>query len=135
MKFIILLIALVLSSTLGQAQTPTDSLTTQNPNEIINPATDIITLAELFANKETYANKIIKVKGEVKKFNSKIMGKNWIHIQDGTEHLGENDLTVTSQMETKPGDIIIIEGKIILDKDFGSGYFYKIIMEEGKILE
>ncbi len=52
------------------------------------------------------------------------MGKNWIHLQDGTEHSGDNDLTIASQMEVKAGDIITFEGKITLDKDFGSGYFY-----------
>ena len=28
------------------------------------------------------------------------------------------------------GDIIIISGKLTLDKDFGYGYFYKVIIEE-----
>ncbi len=124
MKLLITVITLALTVTFSWAQ----SSSNEQPDTII-------TIAELFANKDDYANKTVKVKGEVKKFNSKIMGKNWIHIQDGTEHLGENDLTVTSQMEAKKGDIIIIEGKIILDKDFGSGYFYKIIMEDGKIVE
>ncbi len=133
MKPITLLIALVFSFTLSQAQTLTDSSVPKKTN--INQTDGTITLAELFANKDTYANKTIKIRGEVKKYNSKIMGKNWIHIQDGTEYLGENDLTITSQMEVKTGDVVTIEGKITLDKDFGSGYFYKIIMEEGKIME
>ncbi len=132
MKSTILLIAFALSFTFGYAQAPTDSLTTtENPNQ----AEGTITLAELFANKTNYANKKVVIRGEVKKYNSKIMGKNWIHIQDGTEYMGENDLTITSQMEVKTGDVVTMEGKITLDKDFGSGYFYKIIMEEGKIME
>ncbi|MCF6352598.1 MAG: hypothetical protein L3J06_06275 [Cyclobacteriaceae bacterium] len=124
MKLLITCITLVLTITFSQAQTPADK-----------KSSPIITIAELFANKNNYANKTVKIKGEVKKYNSKIMSKNWIHLQDGTEHSGENDLTITSQMEVKTGDIVTFEGKIILDKDFGSGYFYKIIMEDGKVVE
>ncbi len=135
MKLIIPFIALFLSANLSLAQTPATSSTTEKATEVIDPVEGGITIAELFANKDKYANKTVKIRGEVKKYNSKIMGKNWIHIQDGTSYSGENDLTVTTTMETKVGTIITIEGKIILDKDFGSGYMYKIIMEEGKVIE
>ena len=87
------------------------------------------------ANKSEYAGKEVKLKGTVVKYNAGIMGKNWIHIQDGTANGTENDLTVTTEMSAKVGDIIIIEGVITLDKDFGAGYFYKIIVEEGKIMK
>lgn len=91
-----------------------------------------ITLAELFENKDKYAGKKVIVRGQVVKYSAHIMGKNWIHLQDGTEFSGENDLTITSAMEVKVGDVLTIEGIITLDKNFGSGYFYKVIMEEGK---
>ena len=94
-----------------------------------------ISIAELFANKKDYADKVVKIKGEVVKVSRKIMGVNWIHIQDGTDHEGDNDLTITSDMDTQVGTIITVEGKITLDKDFGAGYFYKVILEEGKIVE
>ncbi len=89
-----------------------------------------VTIAELLANKEKYAGKTVRIKGKVTKFNSAIMGKNWIHIQDGTEHSGEYDLTVTTSATTETGKIISLEGKIVLNKDFGHGYFYKILMED-----
>ncbi len=132
MKLIITILSVALSVTFAQAQ---HSATPSKSNSIISQAEGGITIAELLANKDKYANKVVKIRGEVKKYNSKIMGKNWIHIQDGTGNPGENDLTITSAMEVKVGDIVIMEGKIILDKDFGSGYFYKIIMEEGKVVE
>lgn len=90
-----------------------------------------ITIAELFENKLNYSGKIVKINGKVNKFSSKIMGKNWIHLQDGTEFMGEYDLTVTTSATVKVDEIITIEGKVILDKDFGHGYFYKIIIEDG----
>jgi hypothetical protein len=102
-------------------------------NVIIEPAIGGITIKELFTNKGKYAGKYVKIRGKVSKFNSKIMSKNWIHLQDGTGNSGEFDFTATTSDEVNVGDVITIEGKITLDKDFGSGYFYNIIMENGKV--
>jgi hypothetical protein len=60
------------------------------------------------------------------------MSRNWVHIQDGTGTEEFFDLTVTTQDMVSPGDIILFEGKITLQKDFGSGYYYEILMEEAK---
>jgi len=102
---------------------------------VIDPIEGGITLAELFSKKKRYSNKIVKIKGKVTQFNSSIMNRNWIHLQDGTEYDGNFDLVVTTDMYTEKGDIVVIEGKITLDKDFGYGYFYKVLMEEGKIIQ
>lgn len=101
----------------------------------INPAEGGITIAELFSNKSKYAGKIVKIKGKVTQFSSSIMGKNWIHLQDGTEYQGIYDLVATSNMDVKVGEIVVLEGKIALDKDFGFGYFYKVIMEDSKVIQ
>jgi hypothetical protein len=101
----------------------------------VAPTDGGITIKELFANKSNYSGKKVTIKGKVVKYNGGIMGKNWIHLQDDTEHDGENDLTVTTDMVAKVGDTIIVEGIIVLDKDLGAGYFYKVIMEEAKIIE
>lgn len=95
----------------------------------------LITIQELFANKNKYSNKEVTVKGKVTKFSDQIMNRNWIHIQDGTSHNGQFDLTITSNETVKVGDIINIKGKLIIDKDFGYGYFYEILIEEGKIIK
>jgi len=94
-----------------------------------------ITISELFSNKEKYKNKVVKIRGKVTKFNSKIMSRNWIHMQDGTSNSGEFDFTATTADEVKVGDVITLEGIITLDKDFGAGYFYNVIMENGKVIE
>jgi len=101
----------------------------------INPAEGGITIAELFSNKSRYAGKIVKIKGKVTQFSSSIMGRNWIHLQDGTEYQGNYDLVATSDMDVKVGEIVVLEGKIALDKDFGYGYFYRVIMEDSKIIQ
>lgn len=90
-----------------------------------------ITIADLFSNMDSYDGKIVKIKGQVTKFSDSIMKRNWIHLQDGTDHNGAYDMTITSDIFVKVGDIVTIEGKIALNKDFGYGYFYEVIMEEG----
>ncbi len=101
----------------------------------IEPCADCITIGRLFAEKKTFAGKTIKVKGQITKINEEIMGKNWIHIQDGTEAEGVFDLTVTTSQTAAIGEIVTFEGKIALDKDFGYGYFYNVLMEDGNILK
>lgn len=95
-----------------------------------------ITLAQLFGNSEKYEGKEVIVRGKVAKINRNIMQKNWIHIQDGTEHEGQYDLTITTTAgeELKPGDIASFKGTIVLDKDFGSGYKYSILMENAGLI-
>lgn len=92
-----------------------------------------LTVASLWENKKNYAGKIIKLKGKVTKFTPGIMKKNWIHLQDGTEFSGKFDLVITTAQTVKVGDEISAEGIINLDKDFGFGYFYNVIMEDAKI--
>jgi len=103
----------------------------QKASEIkIEPLEGAITISELYANKEKYAGKKVIVKGQVVKFNSGIMNMNWTHLQDGTEHEGNFDLTVTGLENYNVGDVVAIEGVVALDKDFGAGYTYELIVEK-----
>jgi hypothetical protein len=101
----------------------------------ITPAENGLTIAKLFANRTNYEGKIIKMKGKVVKINEQVMGKNWIHLQDGTNDNGNFDLTVTSLDAVKVDDIATFEGIIRLKKDFGYGYFYELIMEDAKLIQ
>ncbi|WP_461637806.1 hypothetical protein [Labilibaculum euxinus] len=93
----------------------------------------ITSISELFSKKDEFSGKQISVKGKVTKFNQNIMGKNWIHIQDGSDFEGNFDLTITCKDVVSIGQIIEVSGTIALDKDFGAGYTYDVIMEEAKI--
>jgi hypothetical protein len=101
----------------------------------VEAAQNGITVAELLSGLKAYDGKTVRIRGQVTKFNADIMDKNWIHIQDGTEHDGQYDLTITSSSSVEPGDILTFEGKITLDKDFGFGYFYEVLMEEASIVQ
>ncbi|BCR06036.1 hypothetical protein DESUT3_31050 [Desulfuromonas versatilis] len=91
------------------------------------------TVAEVFAGKGDLSGKEITLRGKVVKFSPEIMGKNWIHIQDGTGGEGTNDLTVTTSAVAKVGDTVLVTGKLTTDKDFGYGYKYDIILEDAQV--
>jgi len=93
-----------------------------------------ITVAQIFANRNDYSGKEVEIRGVVVKVNEQVMGKNWIHIQDGTNDNGNFDLTVTSTELPAVNDEITVKGKIILNKDFGYGYSYEVIMEDAAIV-
>ena len=93
-----------------------------------------ITVAEVFAKRVEFAAKEFEIRGVVVKINKQVMGKNWIHIQDGTDSNGEFDLTITSQDLPEMGDEVTFKGKISVNKDFGSGYRYDVIMEDAVLV-
>jgi len=98
----------------------------------IEPGEGCISIAKLLESKSVYSGKIIRVKGKITKYNPAILNKNWIHIQDGTQFNGGFDLTITTDSQLVVGDTATFEGTITLKKDFGYGYFYDVIMEDGK---
>ena len=101
----------------------------------IAPAEGSISIAQLWADKDKYSGKVIKIKGQVVKINEQVMGKNWIHIQDGSGDSGNFDLAVTTLDGMKMDDVVTFEGTITLNKDFGAGYFYELIMEDAKLVK
>ncbi len=88
------------------------------------------TVAELYKSKQSLAGKNVSVRGKVVKVNNGIMGKNWLHLRDGSDFEGNNDLTVTSAATAETGSIIIATGILVMDKDFGHGYQYALILED-----
>lgn len=91
------------------------------------------TVNELFAKKGAFVGKDVVVRGRVVKYTGAVMGKNWIHVQDGTGTAGTNDLTVTTDATAAVGDTVLVRGKLSADKDFGFGYKYDILVEDAKI--
>lgn len=99
---------------------------------LIEPVNGGISIAELYKNTDKYAGKTVKIRGHVVKYSKEIMKKNWVHIQDGTEYNGKFDLTVTTTDSVMVGNNVTFTGIINLNKDFGYGYVYEVIMEDAK---
>jgi hypothetical protein len=91
------------------------------------------TVADIYTRKAELAGKTVKVRGKVVKFSPEIMGKNWLHLQDGSGKNGTNDLTVTTTATAQPGDTVLVSGKLSVAKDFGYGYKYDVIVEDAQV--
>ncbi|TNC96333.1 MAG: nucleic acid binding, OB-fold, tRNA/helicase-type [Gallionellaceae bacterium] len=104
------------------------------PPRMSAPKLDVISDAP--TTKAAGANaKTVVVRGKVVKYNADIMGKNWVHLQDGSgsEAGGTNDILVTTTSETRVGAVVTVTGVVHIDKDFGAGYAYKVLIEEAKL--
>jgi hypothetical protein len=93
------------------------------------------TIAELYAERAELSGKTVALRGKVVKYTAGIMSRNWIHLQDGTGDAaaGTDDITVTSTGTTAVGQTILVEGVVSVDKDFGAGYRYAVIVEDASI--
>ncbi len=91
-------------------------------------------IGDIVANAADLKGKTVSFRGQVVKFNSGIMGKNWIHVQDGTGEPGKNDLTVTTDDVAKVGESVVVTGVVATDRDFGFGYAYEVIVEDARIV-
>lgn len=92
-------------------------------------------IADVWTKRTSLVGKTVTVNGTVVKFNGGILGLNWMHLQDGSGQAadGTNDLTVTTDAAAKVGDVVTVTGKVVIDKDLGSGYVYKVLLEGGRI--
>ena len=93
------------------------------------------TVAEIVKNAVSLKDKQVLVRGKIVKYNSEIMGKNWLHLRDGSGVPADNtnDILVTTTAQAKLGDIVTVTGMVRTDKDFGAGYSYKVLIEEASL--
>jgi hypothetical protein len=92
-------------------------------------------VAELFAGKAALKGKEVAVRGKVVKYTPGVMGKNWIHLRDGSGSRAEknDDVTVTTSETTALGDVVLVRGTVRLDVDLGSGYAYPVLIENATL--
>jgi DNA/RNA endonuclease YhcR with UshA esterase domain len=91
------------------------------------------TVAAVYKEKTALAGKTVSVKGKVVKVNNGIMGRNFVHVQDGTSSPDSDRIIVTSKQTAMVGDQVTVTGLVVLDRDFGSGYGYPLLLEETSI--
>ncbi len=98
------------------------------------PGKDGRTAAEIYASKATLNGAEIAIRGKVVKFNAEILGRNWMHLRDGSgsPEKQDNDITLTTSEVFAKGDVVLVRGRLALDKDFGAGYVYPVILEDAK---
>ena len=95
---------------------------------------DARTVAEVYAQRAALKEKPVTIRGKVVKFNAGIMNRNWVHLRDGSGTAGkDNDITVTTGDTAAVGDVVVVKGTVRVDKDFGAGYAYPVIVEDAKV--
>lgn len=123
-----------------EGKNPVDQATPQkdpdaDTKNYISEIQGSISLDELFANRSEYDGKIVTVAGNVIKVNRNIMGMDWVHITDNSLNDGrQEDLIITTNSSVLTGERVVFKGKISLNRDFGYGYSYDILMEEAERL-
>ena len=122
---------------MAEGHTPATSATAPEDVDLSNiaKAEGGLTVGEIFTDKDTLSGQDVALRGKVVKFSPQIMGKNWLHIQDGSgdSAAGTNDLTVTTSVTAQVGDTVLVNGPLTLDKDFGYGYKYNVIIEDAQV--
>ncbi len=91
------------------------------------------TIADIYTKAAELGGKEVLIRARVVKFSPNIMGTNWIHIQDGTGDDSTSDLTITTSASAEIGDLVIVKGPLSVDKDFGAGYKYHVIVEGASV--
>lgn len=91
------------------------------------------TVEEINTRAVELKDKPVLVRGKVVKYNQGIMGKNWIHLRDGTGNEYTNDILVTTKAQAKVGEVVTLKGVVRNDKDFGAGYSYKVLIEDAAL--
>lgn len=103
--------------------------------ELISQPHGGITIKNLLENVSSYSGKDIMVKGKVVKVNNGILDRNWVHISDGTTLGDKSRLTFTTNETLNINDIVTFKGVVTLDKDFGHGYVYPVLIEKAELVK
>ncbi len=96
----------------------------------IKKAKNGFNIKEVYQQKQSLSGKQVRIRGKVTKVTARVLGKNWVHLKDGST---DKDLTLTTGGTAKVGDTILVDGRLSLNKDFGYGYTYDLIIEDAKV--
>jgi len=108
-----------------------EKISSDSPEQIVVEGS--VKISELVNNKSKYEGKAVQMSGKCTKINPNIMGRNWIHLKDGS--MDEFDLVITSDQAVPEGHVVTMKGIVVLDKDFGAGYKYDLIIEMGELVK
>jgi hypothetical protein len=89
------------------------------------------TVAEVHSERAALKDMPVEIRGKVVKVTTNVMGRNWIHLRDGSGSAAESsdDILVTSKDAPNVGDVVVAKGVVRTDVKLGSGYSYKVLVE------
>ena len=91
------------------------------------------TVEEVHMWRESLKDQNIAMEVTVHKVSHQIMKLDWVHVGDGSgnkKNLTDDLVFTATSTAVKNGDKVLAKGKVIVDKDFGYGYFYKVIIQD-----
>ena len=100
------------------------------------PGPDGKTVAEIVSGRSALAGKTVRVRAIVVKKTTGVLGHDYLHVRDGSGDEADhtNDLSVTTNATPDLGDTVLLEGKLLLDVDIGSGYVFPTLLQDAKIV-
>ncbi len=87
-------------------------------------------LPELIRNPTPYEDQWVEFSATCVKVNPGIMGRNWVHLKALGE--GGEEVVLTTQEDIPVGKAVRMQAVVRRNRDFGSGYRYELLLEEGK---
>lgn len=90
------------------------------------------TVAEVYADRLALKDQRVTIHAKVVKVTANVMGKNWVHLRDGSGLVADNsnEILATSKEAPKVGDVVIAKGVVKTDVNLGYGYVYKVLVED-----
>jgi hypothetical protein len=109
----------------------------EEPGALSSPlnAKDALSIAAIFAQASRLEGKTVGLRVKVTKRTLNVLGRTWLHVQDGSgsAESGDHDLVVTTQAAPEVGEIVVLEGRVVTNKDLGSGYRYDVLLEDATV--
>ncbi|MBL9135353.1 MAG: hypothetical protein JNK85_05775 [Verrucomicrobiales bacterium] len=90
-------------------------------------------VAEYLKDPKKYTGRMVAIRGVVVKYSEHILGRNWLHVRDGSGPDGSSDVVITTKQEAAPGDLVTARGKLHRDRDFGAGYRFAVLVEDAEV--
>jgi len=103
------------------------------PIEKLSPPEGGLSVADVYQRRQEIAGSTVTVRGKVVKYTERVMGRNWLHINDGSGTGGQRDLTINTLDTARLGEVVTVTGLVAIDEDLGYGYFYEVVIKDANV--
>lgn len=100
---------------------------------VVPPPPGGLAITAIRKDREALSGKAVTFSGRVTKFNEAILGRNWLHVVDGSASDGTDDIAVTTSGTATVGAMVTVTGNVAVNQDFGSGYTYDLLVQDAVI--
>ncbi len=91
-----------------------------------------VEITTLLKENAAFEGQWITVQGTCIKVNNGIMGRNWVHL---AHEDGKSEVVITTREVVEVGEHVGFAARVALNRDFGSGYSYPLLLEQGVLIK